>query len=117
VTYVLVWEFQIKQGLEEAFEHQYGEDGIWSQFFRAGQGYQGTQLLKDSQVSGRYMTIDYWSSSDHYENFRQQYKEEYTSIDKTCESLTEFERAVGTFFMLGSVGAPESARASAKAGG
>ena len=53
----------------EAFEHAYGPEGEWAQFFRSGRGYVGTELLRDVGEPDRYLVIDRWESSEAYNAF------------------------------------------------
>src|SRR5947209_2755150 len=57
-AYVIIWEFYVKRGNERAFEEAYGPQGAWARFFRRGEGYLGTELLRNVGQSGRYVTID-----------------------------------------------------------
>lgn len=95
--YVIIWKFAVKPGLENDFEAVYGPDGTWAQFFRRGQGYLGTELLRDAVVPGHYATIDRWESKSAYENFLTRFAEDYSAIDQECEVLTESETEIGTY--------------------
>ena len=95
--YLIVWEFRVKAGLEARFAQVYGPEGTWVQFFRRGQGYITTQLLRDSEDSHRYLTMDFWTSRAEYEHFREQHLAEYQQIDRQCEEMTETESELGRF--------------------
>ena len=83
------------------FERVYGSNGVWPAFFAMGDGYLGTELLKDPDRPGRYMTIDRWDSRERFEAFRNEHRAEYTRIDNQCEALTEHETHIGSFVSLG----------------
>jgi heme-degrading monooxygenase HmoA len=95
--YLLVWEFYVRAGCESQFENLYGPGGDWIQLFTKADGFIKTELRRDVENSRRYLTLDYWSSKEVYESFRQQYREEYRKIDRRCEGLTERETALGAF--------------------
>jgi heme-degrading monooxygenase HmoA len=95
--YLVVWEFHVKKGEESSFEQVYGPDGTWAQFFRGGEGYLGTELVRDIKAPGRYLTLDFWTSASAYEHFREQNLAEYRVIDQQCEAMTERELEVGRF--------------------
>lgn len=95
--YVIIWKFGVRHGLEDDFESVYGPEGVWAQFFRRGDGYVGTELLRDASVPGQYVTIDRWESRAAHENFRRQFAEGYRAIDQECEVLTDTETELGTF--------------------
>jgi len=95
--YFAVWEFQVKPESAAEFEHVYGPDGLWSQLFRQSSAYRGTELLRDADRAGRYLTIDRWISREALRQFNQRYAEEYAALDKTCERMTESEAMLGDF--------------------
>ena len=95
--FVVVWEFQVKAGKTEDFERTYGPDGEWAELFRRGKGYRRTELIRDLEVEGRYLTIDFWASRESYARFGEENREQYRAIDKKCEALTEMEALLGTF--------------------
>jgi heme-degrading monooxygenase HmoA len=99
-VYLIIWEFQIKQGRKLEFEHCYGPSGPWAKLFQQGQGYLGTELLHDAVNSTRYLTIDTWASKEAYESFRSKWDEAYQRLDEQGESLTEQETEIGFFHHL-----------------
>jgi hypothetical protein len=96
-AWVAVWEFQVKLESFAEFERIYGPDGLWSKLFRQSSAYLGTELLRDTERTGRYLTIDRWISPEALHQFKQQHAEEYAALDKTCERLTASEAIVGKF--------------------
>jgi heme-degrading monooxygenase HmoA len=95
--YVIVWEFQVRSGLESKFEEVYGPAGDWVRFFRQGEGYLGTALHRDVHSPTRYVTIDSWASQAAYDTFREQHQAAHQRLDVQCESLTEQETHLGSF--------------------
>jgi heme-degrading monooxygenase HmoA len=95
--YLTIWEFRVRAGCESEFESVYGPHGDWVRLFSKGQGFMRTELNHDLNDPRRYLTLDYWSSKEAYETFREQYRAEYTALDQRCEGLTERETAVGIF--------------------
>jgi quinol monooxygenase YgiN len=95
--YLLIWEFQIKQTFEPQFQIVYGSEGEWANFFRQDPNYCGTDLVRDLNQPGRYVTLDYWTSRAAYENFRLQHADEYKKIDHRCAEMTEREVALGAY--------------------
>jgi heme-degrading monooxygenase HmoA len=91
----LVFSYDIADG--GAFERVYGPEGDWAQFFRAGRGYLGTELLRDVEQPGRYLVIDRWESSDAYNTFVEANRDEYMRrVDETAY-LYDQELRLGTF--------------------
>jgi heme-degrading monooxygenase HmoA len=95
--YVRIWGFHARAGKEAAFERAYGPDGDWVQFFRKGEGYIRTELIRDLNNPRRFLTLDYWQSRAAYDLFRSQNLSEYEAIDQRCEGLNEKELALGAF--------------------
>jgi heme-degrading monooxygenase HmoA len=95
--YAIVWEFRVRPGSESQFEKVYGSEGEWSRLFRLGQGYVGTELMRDQNNHRRYLTVDFWRSREDYDAFRQQQAEQYRRMDQKCEYMTEHEMELGGF--------------------
>ena len=102
--YVIIWEFQSKVGREAEFEAYYGSDGAWAKFFGRGEGYIGTELHRDTEVTDRYVTMDYWTDKKAYDAFRTRWLTEYQEIDRQCEELTQREVRIGGFQLIGGTG-------------
>lgn len=96
-TYLAVWEFQARPGMERQFEEAYGPAGAWVRFFRSAEGYRGSELTRDANCAGRYLTLDFWSSRAQYEKFCSAHAQEYAAIDRACADMTESETPLGTF--------------------
>jgi heme-degrading monooxygenase HmoA len=95
--YLVIWEFRVRTGREQKFEQVYGCNGDWAQLFRKSEDYIGTELTRDLQRPSRYITLDYWTTSEAYKKFRSQHEQAYASLDAACEELTEHEAAIGEF--------------------
>ena len=93
--YVVVWEFRVAPDKEAEFVEKYGPDGIWARFFRDGQGYIRTELVRDVADGPRFLTLDYWQSEEEFKKFREQNHPEYERLDKEFERLTESQICLG----------------------
>ena len=93
--HVIVWEFHVALGKESEFIEKYGSQGIWARFFRNGQGYIKTELVRDVADQRRFLTLDYWRSEQEFNRFREQNQLEYERLDRECERLTEIETCLG----------------------
>ncbi len=96
-----VWEFQVKAECVVEFERVYGRDGSWAQLFQQSSDYRGTELVRDLERTGRYLTIDRWTSREALGEFKRRFAAEYAALDKTCERLMEAERLLGEFEATG----------------
>lgn len=79
------------------FEAAYGPQGDWAQLFAKGEGYEETQLLRDTSNPLRYVTLDFWISREAQESFWQEHAQEYRVLDGHCERLTVKESNLGEF--------------------
>ena len=97
VHFTAIWEFQVKPEAIAAFEEIYGAAGAWAQLFRQSPDYRGTELIRDLDRPGRYLTLDHWASREALRRFKQEHHAKYAALDKQCESLTEREVFLGDF--------------------
>ena len=96
-SYLVIWQFRPRLGLERSFEQTYGSSGSWARLFATAEGFVRTELNRDLKDSGRYLTLDLWTSKEAYESFRAKHAAEYAAIDRECEVLTAEETPVGEF--------------------
>jgi len=96
----IVWEFFVPPMNCAAFEKNYAADGPWAKLFRHGSGYHGTQLLRDFETPGRYLTIDLWDRMESYKDFRRDFDREYKDLDEVLSGITTSERRLGWFEQL-----------------
>lgn len=101
--FAIAWEFQVKPEQQRDFERAYGSNGVWVQLFRTGDGYLKTELHRDPEKTGRYITLDFWRSREHYDKFMSKSRPAYLEIDAKCETLTESEQLLGEFSDVPSV--------------
>ena len=92
--HIVLWRFRARPGCEAEFEAAYGDDGLWSRFFRSDSGYLGSQLLR--ATDGRYLTMDRWVSAAAYDAFRATHAARYAELDSACEALTAEETPLGS---------------------
>jgi heme-degrading monooxygenase HmoA len=98
--YLIIWEFQVKPEAKLAFEQAYGPEGDWAQLFSQSADYRGTQLLRDTNRPGRYLTLDRWASREAFHQFKQDHQADYDAFDQRCEALTSDESLIGEFELL-----------------
>ena len=93
--FVILWEFEVKPGLETRCEEVYGPRGGWARLFALSPAYRETRLLRDSQKASFFMTLDLWNSREAYEAFRREHVAEYAALDAAGEEFTLQERHLG----------------------
>ncbi|MGA8731719.1 MAG: antibiotic biosynthesis monooxygenase [Terracidiphilus sp.] len=97
--FVVVWQFEIAEEKIADFEAAYGPDGAWAQLFRSSPEYMGTELLRDTYLSGVYLTIDRWASDAAFRTFRKDHDSEYEKLDRACDALTSRETRIGAYLV------------------
>ena len=95
--YVILWEYRVSKERQSEFERIYSPDGAWTEFFKNGIGYLGTELLHSDQMPELYVTIDRWDSKEQHERFLSEWATDYEKLDKQCKGLTEYEKRIGGF--------------------
>ena len=95
--FIVVWQFEIAEENIAAFEAAYGPDGPWAQLFGKSSDYKGTELLRGAYDSGKYLTIDRWTSEEAFRAFRKEHDAEYESIDRSCDPLVSRETRIGAY--------------------
>ena len=94
--YVIVWEYELQNGREAAFDLAYAADGPWAALFARAEGYLGTELLV-SPETGRRVTLDRWGSRAAFEQFLSAHAEAYAALDRSFADLTVGEVRLGGF--------------------
>ena len=79
------------------FEREYGPEGEWAGFFRRGDGYIGTELLRDVENRGRYLVVDRWDSREAYQQFVEEHRAEYMRRVDESAFYYDSELRFGTF--------------------
>ncbi len=95
--YLVMWEFQVRAGMEKCFEKVYGPGGDWARFFSKDASYITTELVWQLKAARTYVTLDFWISQESYDAFRKQHFAGYEALDQKCGGLTQRERELGRF--------------------
>lgn len=96
---LVIWQYEVRAGMEAAFEQLYGADGEWVALFREYEGFIATELLRGDRP-GVYLSIDRWQSEPHYDAFLAIARERYAGIDARGDALTLDERRIGRYTSL-----------------
>jgi heme-degrading monooxygenase HmoA len=73
--FVIAYSYEARDA--EDFESVYGPSGEWVEFFRRGDGFVGTELLRELDTPGRYLVIDRWEDREAFERFAGEHQTEY----------------------------------------
>jgi heme-degrading monooxygenase HmoA len=94
---VIALVFSYDAGDVAEFEHVYGAEGEWAQFFQSGRGFIGTELLRDVEIPGRYLVVDRWETREAYNEFVEANRDEYMRRVDENGFRYEHELRIGTF--------------------
>jgi heme-degrading monooxygenase HmoA len=97
LSYAIVWEFVVPPSRVASFEAAYGADGAWTHLFRQAAGFIEVKLLRCEDQTGRYLTIDRWTSAAAFEDFERLFAADYQALDARLEGLASTEARLGTF--------------------
>lgn len=101
VPFAAVFAYEVDPAEAGAFEAVYGAGGEWARFFRGGEGYLGTELLRADGPDGlRYLVIDRWRSAADYERFLAAHEDEYARRSRATERRYRSETVLGRFELL-----------------
>jgi hypothetical protein len=98
--YCYVWSYLVRPECLDAFRVAYGPEGDWERLFRRDPNYIHTDLLSDKDNSAQFMTLDFWTSSEAREAFRENFSTEFEALDKHCGEFTNQEVHVGDYEVL-----------------
>lgn len=102
--FAYVWQYRIDPSKRNEFLAAYDPRGLWVQLFSRDRNYFGTALLHDANDDDRYLTIDYWSSQDARDAFREAHAEDFATLDQRCAAYTLTEEFLGDFTLVASAG-------------
>ena len=97
MSFVYVWEYEVKAEAVDEFERIYSPGGEWTELFENSDGYVRTELHRDADEPLRYITFDYWESREDRDSFRNDYASDCEELDERCSTLTDSESFIGDF--------------------
>ena len=96
----IMWQFDVKDGREAAFEELYGVEGAWTALSRHSRSYLGTSFLRNQNESSRYIVIEYWSEMIVYEEHKTYRSDAIASVEEQRTALVESVTPLGIFSAL-----------------
>jgi quinol monooxygenase YgiN len=96
----IMWQFEIKQGREKAFEEFYGVEGEWTAVNRHSRSYIGSSFLRDQNRPSRYLLIEYWSEMVVYEQHKAYRSEDRQALHAQRDDLVTSVEPLGVFTAL-----------------
>jgi hypothetical protein len=98
--YCYIWEYTVPIEHLDVFEAGYGPDGEWVRLFRRDPDYIRTELFRDRDWLGRFITLDFWSSREACMGFRERFRSEFDALDAQFDRLTHRELHLGDFDVI-----------------
>lgn len=96
----IVWQFEIRNGSEQAFERFYGADGEWTKLSRRSRSFLGSSFLRDIASEHRYLLVEYWGEMVVYEKHMANFGDEMKTLETERERFVERMETVGVFTAL-----------------
>lgn len=90
-VFVRIWQYDVAEGREGDFKRIYAADGDWATLFAVSDGYLGTELYRCIGTSGRYITVDRFSSAEAWHRLLDEQGPRYVEIDRLAEATTSRE--------------------------
>ena len=98
--YSVIWQYQVKVGAEENFKALYNSNGEWVQWFKESPHFIRTDLMRSSESSDVFVTVDWWESKEAYEKFYNSNPKRREAIDSKGENYTLQEKRIGSYEVI-----------------
>jgi hypothetical protein len=96
----VLWQFDVKKGLESQFEEFLGANGEWTKVSRHTRSYLGSSFLRDQNQPQRYLVIEYWSELVVMEKFRAFRANAIATLERKRDSMADSVVPMGVFTAL-----------------
>jgi hypothetical protein len=96
----VVWQFDVQDGSEAAFETLHGADGAWTALSRRSRSFLGSSFLKDLATPGRYLLLEYWSEMMVYEKHLADFSDAVDELKTQRAAMVRETVALGIFDAL-----------------
>ena len=96
----VVWQFDVQDGSEDAFETLHGADGAWTALSRRSRSFLGSSFLKDLAVPTRYLLVEYWSEMVVYEKHVADFDAQLKALEERRQQFAVSVESLGLFSAL-----------------
>jgi quinol monooxygenase YgiN len=96
----IVWQLDVKDGKTQDFEQFFGADGEWTSANRHSRSYLGSSFLRDQNVDGRYLLIEYWSEMLVYEQHKVYRRDAMATLEATRDAIVSVMEPMGVYTAL-----------------
>ncbi len=92
-----IFQYYVEPDNDRLFNILNGPKGDWEKFFKKSDFFIDTQLLKDEEQPGKYVTLDMWVSREKFDEHVSQNQGEYDDLCARNAELYSECRLVGNF--------------------
>ncbi|SMD32567.1 hypothetical protein SAMN04488029_0915 [Reichenbachiella faecimaris] len=92
--YRVIWRYRVESERIKDFLKVYDSKGDWVQLFSKSPDYVKTELFCETETNQMFITIDYWTSKEAYQEFYKKHKKEVDLIDALGDNMTSLEERV-----------------------
>jgi hypothetical protein len=96
----VLWQFDVKKGLESQFEEFLGANGEWTKASRHTRSYLGSSFLRDQNRSRRYLVIEYWSELVVLEKYRAFRSNAMAALERRRDGMADSVVPLGVYTAL-----------------
>ena len=93
-VFIRIWYYNVPADAVPAFCAAYSSQGDWVELFAQAVGYLSTELYRDPDHSGHFLTIDRWRTEQDWHAFRARFGADYDALDARLAALAATERSV-----------------------
>jgi heme-degrading monooxygenase HmoA len=101
MSFLRVWEYQVRPGCSAEFEELFAADGPWARLFAEAEGHLRLQAASDADREHRFLILDWWRSADEHARAKSSNAEAYSELDVRTRALCEHEARLGGFCVDG----------------
>ena len=92
--FIRIWDYEVPADAVPEFCAAYASHGDWAELFARAVGYLGTELYRDPDHSGHFLTIDRWRTERDWHAFRARFGADYDALDARLDGLAAVERSL-----------------------
>lgn len=93
-VFIRIWDYDVPADAVPAFCAAYPSHGDWVEMFARAVGYLGTELYRDPDHTGHFLTIERWRTEQDWHAFRARFGADYGALDARLDGLAATERSL-----------------------
>ena len=101
MSFLRVWEYQVRPGCSAEFEELFASDGPWATLFARASGHLRLAAAQDADREHRFLVLDWWGSPEDHARAKAEHARAYAELDTRTRALCETEARLGAFCVDG----------------